>query len=117
MASEKPTGAAKLRFHFIKSNYFRVVDLDGIFGGIGPRGDINMNFFAERGPIPKAITHSIDMDTGLLGDELIEERDAKDGLIREVEFSASIDMSTAKSLISWLQEKVDILEAQGEDGN
>jgi hypothetical protein len=95
----------RLKFHFHKSTAFRVVHADGAWGGLTPRLDVFMTFYSERPPIPQVIVHEI-TDRGLLGQEVRSEREAKDGIIREAEVGVTMDLSVAKSLVAWLQEKI-----------
>lgn len=96
-------------FHYIKSNSFRVVHADGVYGGPTPRGYIVLNFYSERVPIPQKITQEI-TSAGQLGGEI--DQMGKGGIVREVEVGVTIDVPHAKSLIQWLQEKVDVMEKQ-----
>ena len=106
---ESPQEAlSKLPLHYIKGTHFRVVFASGVYGGITPRGLIQMNFFSERNPIPRKTVHKI--ETGTLGAEIVEEREIRDGFIREVEISALMDLPTAKSFRTWLDEKIAKLE-------
>lgn len=99
----------RVRFHYIKSNYFRIVHVDGAYGGITPGGDISINFYSERNPIPQITAHIIKPD-GRLGEEIPEEKITRNGIIREVEVGAVLDLSTAKALITWLQDKIEVIE-------
>lgn len=97
----------KFDFHYIKSNGFRVVHADGVWGGPNLRGYITMSFFSERHPIPRRLTHEVKSD-GTFGQEI--GREIRGGTIREVEVEVMVDLSMAKSLNSWLAEKIKILE-------
>ena len=103
----KETLPEKFDFHYIKSNGFRVVHADGVWGGPNLRGYITMSFFSERHPIPRRLTHEVKPD-GKLGQEI--DREIRDGTIREVEVEVMVDLAMAKSLNSWLAEKIQILE-------
>ena len=105
MVEENPP--ASVEFHYIKSNSFRVVHADGVWGGTTPRGYIAMSLFSERAPIPRKLIHEI-MPDGILGQET--GRESRDGIIREVEVEVKVDLEMAKSLIQWLQGHVDFLE-------
>lgn len=112
MAEAAPSS---IDFYYIKSNSFRVVHGDGVWGGTTPRGYIAINFFSERSPIPQKLTHEI-TPTGL-GDET--GREWREGIIREVEVEVLVDLDTAKSLIPWLEGHISALEeiqAQKEKG-
>ncbi|MCL1470645.1 hypothetical protein [Argonema antarcticum] len=99
----------EIKFNYIKSNLFRVVRVDGIWAGITPNLDINVNLCSERYPIPQQTLHKIDPD-GSIGEEIIDERISRDGIVREVEVGAVMDISTAKSLIELLQELIEQVE-------
>lgn len=100
----------KIGFHFLKSNQYRTVHADGAFGGLTPRGYIDVNFFSERKPIPNFTSHELGAD-GTVGPENTAERISKDGIIREVEVGVILDLEGARSLIKWLADKVNTLEA------
>jgi hypothetical protein len=93
-----------LSFHHIKSNYFRVIHADGVWGGVTPHLDIQMAFFSERTPIPQLVKHSVGPDG--LGEELKSERVAREGIVREIEASIVVDVEVAKVLRAWLDDKI-----------
>ena len=102
-----------IHFHYIKASYFRVVHADGAHGGLTPRGNIHVNFYSERHPIPKMVVYSVNED-GSVGKEIREERIQRDGPVREVEVGVVMDRAVAKSLVTWLKEKIDFLEPEDE---
>jgi len=104
---ETQSPGAKIEFHYIKSNHFRVLHVTGAFGGITPQLDIHMNVFGDRPPIPKIITHEITLDS-TLGKET--GRTSISGIVREVEADIVMDLNVAKSLITWLTDKVTTIE-------
>lgn len=100
----------EVTFHYIKSNYFRVAHADGAWGGITPRGLIQINFYSERQPIAKQTFHTIEGDR--LGPEIADRRIVRDGPVREIEFGAVMDLSTAKLVREWLDDKIKVLEQE-----
>ena len=50
-SSELPS----VKFHYIKSNSFRVLHVDGSLGGITPGRNIFVSLFSERGALPQII--------------------------------------------------------------
>ena len=42
--------------------------------------------------------------------DLIEEREIRDGVIREVQVGVIMDINTAKEAVRWLQDKINIIE-------
>ncbi len=103
-----------LDFQYIKSNNFRVVHGDGVFGGVTPSSYITMGFYSERGSIPQKVTHEINSEGGL-GREL--ERTGKSGVAREIEVEVVVDLPTARGLVDWLGEHVSKLEQRAQGSN
>ena len=99
----------KIRFHYLKSQFFRVIHADGAYGGMTPHGEIFVSVFSERPPIPTMMVNRLD-DGGRLGDEIREERQSRDGIVREAEVGLTLSVEVAKSLIEWLQQKVEEAE-------
>ncbi|MGI9073200.1 MAG: hypothetical protein ACR2JB_18245 [Bryobacteraceae bacterium] len=99
----------KVRIEYVKSNFFRVVNADGAFGGMSPRLELLINFYNERFPIPRVLTYETTSDS-TIGKEILEERESKEGIIREVEVAVRLDLPAAKSFASWLSEKIAELE-------
>jgi hypothetical protein len=100
--SQKPPD--KIRFDYIKSNQHREIFVEGIHGGITPKGRIQMSLFCERQPIPRQIVHKFD---GLeLGPEIQSERLSRDAIIRSVEATLILDLSTAEAMHKWLGLKI-----------
>jgi hypothetical protein len=118
MAAEslEPNGKRTVSFHYIKSNSFRVVYVEGALGGPTPRGNISVSVFNERAPIPQKNVFEV-LPTGELGAELVEQRISRDGVVREVEVELVFTVESAKTFAEWLAEHVRRLEkAQRKDG-
>ena len=109
MADEK-----QIRFHYIKSNSYRVVHVDGAHGGVTPQGAIFASVYSERLPIPESIVHRI-TDDGRLGDEITSERRTKDGVVREVEVGLEMNLQTAERLHEWLAKRIETLKELEKD--
>jgi hypothetical protein len=99
----------KARFDFIKSPLFRVIHADGVYGGVNPRGDLFINFFNERFPIPTTIVHELKA-SGELGEEVRSERETRNAIVREVEVGVHVELGVAKQMVEWLQQKIEIIE-------
>ena len=74
-------------FRYNKPENYNLVYVNGVYGGITPKGEIFCNFFYEHGVMPKEqifeITEDGKMGQEVKGDEeqLIIDRDLKAGLI------------------------------------
>lgn len=105
---KKATPAAKkkrLQFHYIKSNLFRSIHVDGAFGGVTPTQAIHMAVYSERLPIPRSTIHEVAEDGGSLI-EVREEREARSGLVREMEVDLVMGLDEAVAIHKWLGEKI-----------
>ncbi len=94
-----------IRFRFIKGNFFRVIHADGAWGGIDPRGHIQFALYNERRPIPRVT--AMEVRGGQPTPERIEEEEP--GMVREVEVEVIMDLATAISFRSWLDDKIETL--------
>ena len=99
-----------ISFDYIKGNFFRTARADGAWAGTNGFSDVVLNFYSERTPIPKQTVHSL-IDGHTLGDEIVEQRAAREGMIREVEISVSMNLDVAKSLKQLLEKHIMAIEA------
>jgi hypothetical protein len=98
---------SSIKFHFIKSNFFRVVHADGAIGGLTPSRQIFISLYSERAAIPRVVEMAISPEGGL-GDEI--SRIGKKGLVRELEMGIVLNAYAAEQLIKALQESVKALK-------
>jgi hypothetical protein len=98
---------SSVKFHFIKSNFFRVVHADGAIGGLTPSRQIFISVYNERAAIPKVIEMNISPD-GHLGKEI--SRESKEGLVREMEMGIILNGHAAELLAETLLESVKALK-------
>jgi hypothetical protein len=99
----------KVSFEYIKATDYRVLPVSGVIGGPTAQGDIVVNLYFERGPIPKKVIQGID-DTG----NLIESNakiEIKDSVIRDVIYGLALKPEVARSIGNWLVEQVDQLDS------
>jgi len=97
-----------IKFHFNKSHLFRVIKIHGAWGGLSPRGEIQMNIFSERLPLPDSITQEV-TDGGL--GKIVEQVGTTAGIVREVEAAITMTPDVARKVAEWLTNKVEQFEA------
>lgn len=102
-------GVDELRFDFIKTSDFRDYFVDGVFGGVTPRGYIQMFVYHERGALPRRVFHAVNGD-GTITEEIREKRASRNAIVRDVEANLIMDVQTAKGLLAWLAQKVALVE-------
>ncbi len=96
-----------ISFDYIKGNDFRVIHVDGVWGGNSPNlANIHMAVFSERWPIPKRTVSKITAE-GVVGEEIFEERITRDAVVREIEASLFMDINVATRMRDWLTDKID----------
>ena len=103
------TRPSSVEFQFVKSPFFRVIHVDGIFGGITVRNNIHIGVFNERNPIPDSLIHEITPE-GRIGNEISREPAPSDRIIRELEADIIISRDTAVAIRNWLDDKIKELE-------
>jgi hypothetical protein len=106
--SANDTNSTQVKFDFIKSNYFRTIHADGVWGGVNGHLDIAMAFYSERPAIPQQIT--IPINNGKLGNELEEMRVGRNAVIRDVEISVTMNVDVARDFLQWLDDKIKAID-------
>lgn len=102
----KFVGVTEVKFHFIKSNSYTEHVVHGAFGGIHPTGkSIFMAVYSERPPIPTLTTHSI-TEEGKLSEEIRDNREVRDGIIRMVQCGLHMNIEEAVALRDWLSARI-----------
>lgn len=96
-----------ITFNYIKADNFHSMLASGVIGGITVNSLIDMNFFTDRVTIPQKLSLELTPE-GKIAKEI--NRESKDGTVREVQFGVLMDVSTAKNMIEWLNEKIRIIE-------
>ncbi len=108
MSADNAVNQNNVSVTYEKGNFFRVIHADGCFGGITPRGLLNMAFFSERSPIPQVA--EFDIVNGVPSAERTVQ--TKSGLFREVECDVFMDLTSAVGMHAWLGEKLEAAKVQ-----
>jgi hypothetical protein len=114
-----PSGAETISIDYVKSNNFRVVNVNGLIGGVTLTGDIHMAVWNQRRPYPQQVVHEI-TEEGTLGRELSRKARETD-LLREIEVGLVFSPDMAESMIRWLQSRLEeashLLKTSEEEDN
>lgn len=113
--SIKPEEKRRVTYDMIKSNQFRVIHADGVFGGLGPGRNLFFTLFAERPAMPTQLTHELDESEGgmKLGKELTALRQSRGTVIRDLEVGVIMSPGGAAALYRWLKGKLEEAEKRG----
>ena len=107
MSDKKP----EMTFKYIFTYDYSPVYVNGAHGGVSPRGELVMNFYLERQPLPNSITHEI-TQAGTIGPETdVDPSDLGRSLVRQAINGVVVNYNTARELHFWLGEKLKEMEA------
>ncbi len=101
----------ELKCKYIFADQYNPKYINGAYGGINSRGEIIINFYLERMPLPKAQTY--ELVSGKIHQEKLEEREPEDhesSVVRMVENGIILNYNNAKEIHKWLGEHIDNLE-------
>lgn len=101
------TQPSSIKIHYHKANFFRVVHVDGVFGGITPSRHIFVSLYNQRTPLPTLIEQRFFAD-GTLGDEI--SREGKTGVFREMEVGLVLTAPVAREIAKFLNEQAKLLD-------
>jgi hypothetical protein len=101
----------ELRFNYIFRDDYRPVFVNGAHGGVSPRGEMVINFYHERPPLPESITHELAPD-GTIGREVHPDTaSAANTLVRSVDAGIIMSYENARNFHLWLGERLQEMEA------
>jgi len=108
----------ELTFKYVIPDNLKDCYVNGVWGMVSPKGEINMHLYSERLPIPNSETHEI-----VKGDinPVPISRNTGGDIVRLIQSSVVMDMQTAIALHRWLGERIDYFfktkEAENENKN
>lgn len=103
-----------IRFDFKRDDSYRLIPVNGVWGGVTPRGDVWADFFYECYAVPEEVTHAV-LPEGRLGEEL--SRQGSHDLQRTLLVGMMLTAEQAESIGRWLQAKArEIRTAKEEQG-
>lgn len=106
----------EVTLNYVKSKHFRVIHVDGAYGGFTPGGYIHMTVYSERMAIPRIIVQHLEED-GSLGKEIEEKRESREGVVREMETDLIFNMKEAIAIRDWLNDKIEKIGIKQKEGN
>jgi hypothetical protein len=102
---------AKIRYEYDTLPEARLQYVHGVWGGINPQGDIEMNFYLESDKMPAFSERLISPD-GSLGHEITPEDTQVRTITRQINAKIALNYSTARAILEWLEDKVEMLEME-----
>lgn len=81
----------------------------GVWGGINPHGEIEMNFYNESDKLPRFTVQSVAPD-GSMGEEKIPDEQSTEQITRHIHSRVLLNYDTARAILEWLEDRVAELE-------
>ncbi len=101
----------EIRFTYVVGEDYRPVFVNGAHGGISPRGEMVINFYHERPPLPETITHELSPD-GTIGREVEPEAaSTANTMVRSVDVGIIMTYDNVRNFHLWLGERLKEMEA------
>jgi len=107
----KEVPMSDVRFKYIFSKEYNPVYINGAYGGIGPRGELIVNFYLERSPVPNEEVRNI-LQNGVIGEQVkVEPLDLQETIIRYIDSGIVMNYETAKVIHEWLGSHIKQMES------
>jgi len=86
----------------------------GVWGGINAQGEVEINFYTESDKLPRYSERIVAPD-GSFGHEMAPFDENLRVISRHVHAKILVNYQTAKDILEWLEEKVEMLETEGDN--
>ena len=95
----------KVKFRFVRDGGYRFVPVNGVWGGVTPRGDITADFFHEALTCPESVTYAVTEADGLGAEVERQLDDPSSQVTRSLMFGIVLIPEHAESIGQWLIDK------------
>ena len=103
----------RIRYEYEQDPEARLHYAHGVWGGINPQGEVELNFYTESDKLPLYSERIIAAD-GSLGHEMAPYDENLKVVTRRIHTKLILNYHTARAVLEWLEDKVDTLEVEGE---
>lgn len=111
MSQEK--GPVRIRYEYEENPETRLQYAHGVWGGINPQGEVELNFYTESDKLPQYSERIIAPD-GSFGHEVAPFDESLRIVTRRIHTRLVLSYHTVRGLMEWLEDKVDVLESEEE---
>lgn len=102
----------KVRYEYQQDAESRLNYAHGVWGGINPQGEIEINFYLESDKIPPYSERLVAPD-GSFGHEIAPyDNDDMRVITRRIHSRVLLNYHTARAVLEWLEDKVEALEVE-----
>ncbi|KAA0548476.1 hypothetical protein FZW96_07850 [Bacillus sp. BGMRC 2118] len=103
-----------IKFIYKFDSEYNPVYTNGAYGGATPNGEIVINYYLERQPIPYTEVKTVNVNNGeLLESSIVEPVEHNENVVRYVSTGVVMNLKTAKEIHEWLGMHISQLELEG----
>lgn len=106
---------SRIRYEYEHDPQARLNYAHGVWGGINPQGEIEINFYVESDKMPPFSERRVEPD-GSFGQEMAPFDEEVRVVTRHIHSKVVLNYHTARALLEWLEEKIDTLDMEEEGG-
>ncbi len=99
----------RIRYEYAEDEKIQLQTAHGVWGGVNPHGEIELNFYAESDKAP-TFSERLVAEDGTLGPEMGSEDDDTRIIKRTIHTKILLNYRTAHAVLEWLEDKIDSLE-------
>jgi hypothetical protein len=104
---------SKIRYEYLQDPDVRIRYAHGVWGGINPQGEVEVNFYLESDKMPSYSERLVAPD-GSFGHEMAPPDAEVRTVTRTIHSRVILNYHTARAVLEWLEDKLDMLAM--EDG-
>lgn len=101
----------KIRYEYEQDDDAKPNYTHGVWGGINPQGEVELNFYVESDKVPAFSERSVNAD-GSFGPEMAPYNEDVRTVVRNIHSKILVNYHTARALLEWLEEKIETLDAE-----
>jgi hypothetical protein len=102
MSSKKP----ELTFKYVYNYAYNPSYVNGAQGGFSPRGEMVINFYLERQPLPDAITHEITPEGAIGRETEVDPKNLASSMVRFIDTGVVMSYENARVFHAWMGDKL-----------
>ncbi|MFV0347322.1 MAG: hypothetical protein ACK5JO_01960 [Halodesulfovibrio sp.] len=102
---------ARIRYEYEMEKEAKLEYAHGVWGGVNPHGEIELNFYTESDKLP-TVSERIIAPDGSIGHEMVPVETEHKVVIRSIHSRVVMNYNTARAMYDWLDEKLTALEAE-----
>lgn len=102
MSQKKP----EITFKYVFNYGYNPSYVNGAQGGFSPRGEMVINFYLERQPLPSAISHEITPEGAIGKETTVVPKDLAQSMVRYIDTGVVMSYENARVFHAWMGDKL-----------